>query len=80
MAMLALPEGEKDAWRRYRERSTVAGPWPAIEREIAAQVVRTAWNHWWSAWPADRADELHVYRGGGWALVRVTVEVLDGLP
>ena len=36
--MLALPEGYADAWRRYDERCTATGPWPAFERELSASL------------------------------------------
>lgn len=80
----ALPEGESDSWRRYRDRCAVVGPWPGLERSIRDWLVETAWlrcdgpRH---AWPTPRPDELEIIAGDGrWARVRVTVEVLDGLP
>lgn len=84
----ALPEGEADAWRRYRDRTTVRGPWSAFEARILAELVSLAWrmdDRTCGFWPA-LTDDPGILdwegpeEGSGWARIRVTVEVLDGLP
>jgi hypothetical protein len=80
---LAIEGGEAWQWRKSIDRSTVVGPWPAFERSAAEAVVRSAWGDDSSLfWPGERPDELQVSDGisGRWARIRVTVEVLDGVP
>jgi hypothetical protein len=83
--VLALPEGEADSWRRYRDRCTVRGPWPTIEAQILAQLTDRAWrmdDRTFGFWPAFDDDPGLLEwedQSGGWARIRVTVEVLDGV-
>lgn len=79
---LALPEGDPE--RRLVGGQRAAGAWDGVEQAIREAVVETAWADGASVfWPGAHPDELHVTldeRRGAWARVRVTVELLDGLP
>ena len=89
--ILALGGGEAYEWRRYMERTTVVGPWPAFERDLSAALLarvapdRVQMIGPWAAFPGDGPGELLLARVGdgpkSWAevRVRVTVEVLDGV-
>lgn len=81
--LVAIEGGEHWQWQKYHLAGVVTGPWRAFEQAAAEAVVRSAWGDDGSLfWPTSRADELEVRDGitGRWARVRVTVEVLDGLP
>jgi len=79
--MLALPVGPIGRDEAARAAWPVAGgEWQRFEREAAARIVRSTWENVGEAWPAHADDQLFVYgRGGSWARVRLSVEVLDGV-
>lgn len=85
LALEASDESDWE-WQKYRERTTVTGPWPAFERAVTEAIIRSAWGNDSSPfWPASsgRPDEIDVIdglHGRRWARMRVTVEVLDGVP
>lgn len=87
-ALAEIPHGAQPhpSWRWTAQH--VDGPWPAIQTRIRDAIVETAWEHGERVglYPGDRPDELLVDlepdnpRLARWARVRVTVEVLDGMP
>ena len=85
----ALPEGESTFWQTYMSRCEARGPWPETERSILSDLVWRlvvgtlqpgAGEHgFWSCRGPDEMLWQHP-DGSRWARVRISVEVLDGIP
>lgn len=88
--MLALPVGSTEEevrqQREWQQRCHVLGSWPVVQRQIRLSLLTWLADacEGVSQWPGTD-DELLVvpdqeWWRGSWARVRVSVEVLDGIP